>query len=396
MGASRPLRVVFLGTPEIAVPTLERLIAGPHEVVGVVSQPDRGRGRGRKPSPSPVAQVALREGLPLLQPERVGEAETLEALRRLAPDLGVVVAFGQFIPKSVRELPSRGYMINAHASLLPKYRGAAPIARAILEGERETGISVMRVVREMDAGPVALVLKTEIGAQENTAELSARLADLAAEAIARAVDLVAADAIEWQEQDERQATHAAKIEKGDALLDLRQSAERLVHRIHALSPRPGGQLRLLQPAAADTEGRAGAGTAADTAADSAVDSADAPGGTRSGRPSGGIPGVRDEILKVSRADSVPFAAGERPAPGSIEIDGLDAGAGADAAASRGPLRIATGEGWLLPRTLQRPGGRMLPIGEFLRGFPIPDGVRFALLDPEPDPEPDPDDEAEAR
>ncbi|MCA9506627.1 MAG: methionyl-tRNA formyltransferase, partial [Myxococcales bacterium] len=125
------LRLVFFGTPEIAVPTLERLIAGPHAVVGVVSQPDRPRGRGRKLSPSPVAEVALREGLPLLRPEKVGEADCVEALRALEPDLGVVVAFGQFLPKKVRELPSRGYLINAHASLLPKLRGAAPIARAI-------------------------------------------------------------------------------------------------------------------------------------------------------------------------------------------------------------------------------------------------------------------------
>jgi methionyl-tRNA formyltransferase len=386
------LRVVFLGTPEIAVPTLERLIAGPHEVVGVVSQPDRGRGRGRKPSPSPVAQVALRRGLPLLRPERVGEPEALEALRRLAPDLGVVVAFGQFIPKPVRELPSRGYMINAHASLLPRYRGAAPIARAILEGERETGISVMRVVREMDAGPVALTLKTEIGARENTAELSARLAELAAEAIARAVDLVADDAIEWQEQDERQATHAAKIEKSDAVLDLRESAERLVHRIHALSPRPAGQLRLLQPAVAGVAGKAGkVGEVGEVG--------------EAGGAQGGMRGqvqpvaVAEETIKVSRADAVPFAADERPVPGTIGIDDPEAaGSGQEAesaAAGPGPLRIATGEGWLVPRTLQRPGGRMLAIEDFLRGFPIPDGARFALPD-EPDKRDEPNEGAEAR
>lgn len=371
MAASRPLRVVFLGTPEIAVPTLERLIVGPHEVVGIVSQPDRGRGRGRKPSPSPVAQVALREGLPLLRPERVGEPETLAALRRLAPDLGVVVAFGQFIPRPVRELPTRGYMINAHASLLPKYRGAAPIARAILEGERETGISVMRVVREMDAGPVALVLKTQIGAHEDTAELSARLADLAAEAIARAVDLVAEDTIEWQEQDERQATHAAKIEKSDALLDLRESAERLARRIHALSPRPAGQLRLVQSAGADAATTAGDGDA------------DAAGGSGETRGEVQRAALAEETIKVSRAEVAPFAADERPAPGTIEIDESEAGSGSGAggvAASRGSLRIATGEGWLVPRTLQRPGGRMLPIGDFLRGFPIPEEARFALPD----------------
>ena len=170
---TRPLRIVFFGTPEIAVPTLEALIAGPHELVGVVSQPDRARGRGRKLSPSPVASVALREGLPLIRPEKVGDAEVIKTLQALSPDLGVVVAFGQFLPKKIRELPSCGYLINAHASLLPAYRGAAPIARAIAEGETETGISVMRIEKEMDAGPVALVSRTPIQPQENTEELYA-------------------------------------------------------------------------------------------------------------------------------------------------------------------------------------------------------------------------------
>jgi hypothetical protein len=138
------LRIVFFGTPEIACPTLERLIRSRHELVCVVSQPDRGRGRGRKASPSPVAGAALREGIPLLRPEKVGDADTVEALRVLRPDLGVVVAFGQFLPRSIRELPSKGYLINAHASLLPRHRGANPIAQAILEGDAETpsGISM--------------------------------------------------------------------------------------------------------------------------------------------------------------------------------------------------------------------------------------------------------------
>ena len=167
------MRIVFFGSPDIAVPTLERLLGGPHEVVGVVSQPDRRRGRGRKTSPTPVAELALAHDLPLLRPEKVGDAEVVEALRALEPDIGVVVAFGQFIPKKVRELPRCGYLINAHASLLPKYRGAGPIAHAILNGEHETGISVMKIEREMDAGDVTRVHRTPIGPDENTAELTA-------------------------------------------------------------------------------------------------------------------------------------------------------------------------------------------------------------------------------
>jgi methionyl-tRNA formyltransferase len=311
------LRIVFFGTPDIAVPTLERLIAGPHDVVGVVSQPDRARGRGRKTSPSPVSAVALREEIPLLRPEKVGETEAVSTLASWNADLGVVVAFGQFLPRKVREMPSRGYLINAHASLLPKYRGAAPIARVIMNGERETGISVMRIEREMDAGPVACVVRTAIGAQENTAELSARLAELAADAIADAVDVIARDEVVWTDQNEADVTYAEKVEKADAILDLRESARALACRIHALSPKPGGTITLAD----------------------------------------GTP------LKISRAAIAPFeAASERealPSPGEIERD-------ADGAA----LRIATGEGWLLPLVVQKPGGKALPVDDFLRGFAL--------------------------
>ena len=324
--APSPLRVVFFGTPEIAVPTLEALIQGPHDVVGVVSQPDRGRGRGRKRSASPVSAVALREDLPLLRPEKVGDAETVDALEALAPDVGVVVAFGQFIPKRVRELPSRGYLINAHASLLPKYRGAAPIARAILDGERETGISVMRVEKEMDAGAVAHVVKTPIDPMENAVELSARLGALAAQAIGEALDQIAEDRITWTEQDAAAATFAAKIEKTDAVLNLRETASEIAARIHALSPKPGGAVTLVR----DGE---------------------------------------ETTLKISRAAVRAAGADERmPAPGTIVLGDRNE-----------PIRIATGEGWLLPRVLQRPGGKPLDADDFLRGFPIEDGEALALV-----------------
>ena len=207
------------------MPSLEALIRSRHEVVAVVSQPDRGRGRGRKLSPSPVAACALEEDIPLLRPERVGEPEVLEALREHAPDVGVVVAFGQFIGRKVRELPSLGYMINAHASLLPRYRGASPIAQAILDDEEETGISIMRVEREMDAGPVAHVRRLEIGEQENSAELSQRLSNLAAESILEALDLIVSDEIKWTEQDHHRSSLAPKLSKEDGRLDWRLPPE---------------------------------------------------------------------------------------------------------------------------------------------------------------------------
>jgi len=144
MGApptSAPLRLAFFGTPDFAVPSLQRLLEGRHEVVCVVCQPDRRRGRGRKTSAAPVAQLAQDAGVALMRPEHIGEDAALADLRAFRPDLGVVVAFGQFLPKRIREAPARGYLINGHASLLPLYRGAAPIARCILDGATRTGVS---------------------------------------------------------------------------------------------------------------------------------------------------------------------------------------------------------------------------------------------------------------
>lgn len=320
--AADSLRIVFFGTPEIAVPTLERLRTSRHAVVGVVTQPDRGRGRGRKPSPSPVAEVALREGIPLLRPEQVGAPDCVEAIRGWRPDLGVVVAFGQFLPKAVRELPTKGYLINAHASLLPRHRGAGPIVRAILDGDAETGISVMRIEKEMDSGPVAHVARTPIGPRENVAELTLRLAALAAECIATTVEAIAEGRIAWTPQDSSRATYAGKIGKQDALLDVRAEARALVHRIHALAPRPGAALVLVSGSA------------------------------------------RTE-LKILRADALPFACGESPAPGTLDRN-----------APALPLRIATGEGWLVPLEVQRANGKAMATADFLRGFALAADARF--------------------
>jgi methionyl-tRNA formyltransferase len=297
------------------VPTLERLLASRHPVVRVVSQPDRGRGRGRRRSASPVAELALRAGLPLLRPERVGEAEALAALRASAPDLGVVVAFGQFLPRPVREAPTRGYLINGHASLLPRYRGAAPIARAILAGESRTGISVMRVEREMDAGPVALVRELEIGPEENAGELAARLAQLCAEAIAEAVERIAEGRIEWREQDSSRASLAPRLERADAELDFRESALALVRRVRALAPAPGA-----------------------------------------------VTSLAGEPLRILAA---------RALPGPV-----DAPTGTLRQQTGQPPRIATGEGWLVPLRVQRAGGRPLDVLDYLRGHTVPDGARL--------------------
>jgi methionyl-tRNA formyltransferase len=284
----------------------------------VVSQPDRPRGRGRKLSPSPVAERALAAGLPLLRPERVGDAAVVEALRAAAPDLGVVVAFGQFLPKPVRELPRLGYLINAHASLLPRHRGAAPIAHAILAGDAETGISVMRVDKEMDAGPVCLERRTPIGAGETAGELEPRLAALAADAIAEALERVERGAARFVPQDHARATLAPKLGPGDARLDPVRPAAELARRVRALSPRPGAALRF-----------------------------------------GG------ETLRILAAHAEPGPVDRAP--------GL-------ARRRENVLCVATSDGWLSLDRLQRPGGRVLPAAELLRGFAVPDGARFETTD----------------
>ncbi len=282
-------------------------------MVAVVSQPDRPRGRGRKASPSPVAALALRSEIALLRPERVGDRDTLEALRAAAPDLGVVVAFGQFLPKAVREVPSVGYTINGHASLLPELRGAAPIPRAILAGMRETGISVMRVEREMDAGAVAFSRATAIGDEESAGELEARLAALAADAISEAVEAVADGSIRWTPQEPTRATFAPKLEPSEAWLDFREPAPLVARRVRALSPRPGARTTLC-----------------------------------------------GETLRILAARALSDRADALP--GTVRVGG------------EAVLRIATGEGWLAPLVMQRAGGRPLRAAEFLRGRAIADGA----------------------
>ena len=307
------MRILFFGTPEIAVPSLERLIAGPFDVVGVVSQPDRRRGRGRKVSPSPVSAVALREDIPLFRPENV--ASVREELEALSTDMGVVVAFGQFLPKSIRELPRHGYLINAHASLLPKYRGAAPINHAILEGEHTTGVSVMRVDREMDAGPVALTREIEIGENETAGELTERMGELAATALEPALQQIDEGTVVFEDQDHTSATEAGKLTREMGELHWSEPAETLVQRIRAFAPKPGAFTHL--------EG---------------------------------------DLLRIYSAHTE--EANSVPAPGTIAVE------------ENKRLRVATGKDWLVPERVQRAGGKEMPVDAFLRGREIATGSVF--------------------
>ena len=311
--SSSPLRLAFFGTPNFAVPTLERLLEGRHEVVFVVCQPDRRRGRGRKASAAPVANLALSAGLRLMRPESIGADAVLAEFRACEADLGVVVAFGQFLPRRIREAPALGYLINGHASLLPRYRGAAPISSCILDGATVTGVSAMRVEREMDGGPVALQRELEIGEHENAGELSERLAKLTADTLEEVIEQIADNRVRWVPQDETRATFAPKIRRSDGHLIWTESAEALCRRVRAMAPSPGAYTTVV--------------------------------------------GESLQILDA-RSDASPADL----APGTVRVG------------SAQELRIATGDGWLLPRTLQRPGKRALDVEAFMRGRPIPDGI----------------------
>jgi methionyl-tRNA formyltransferase len=230
------MRLVFLGTPAFAVPTLKRCVAAGHEVSCVVTQPDRPRGRGQHPAFSEVKEVALRLGLSVYQPERVRRPEALEHLRSLAVDAMVVVGYGQIIPQAVIDLAPLG-IINVHASLLPKYRGAAPVQWAIARGETETGVTTMRIDAGLDTGDMLLRAKTEIGAEETAVELGHRLATLGADLLVET--LAHTHEIVPEKQDEARATWAPLLKKEDGVIDWGLSAFALHNRVRGLQPWPG-------------------------------------------------------------------------------------------------------------------------------------------------------------
>jgi methionyl-tRNA formyltransferase len=231
------LRIVFAGTPDFAVPSFRALIEGPDSVVGVLTQPDRPAGRGRKPRPSPVKEAAEAAGVPVAQPESLKEPAGREALAAWAPDLLVVAAYGLILPRSVLDLPPLG-AINVHASLLPAYRGAAPIQRALLDGREETGISIMQMEPGLDTGPVLLERRHPIGPRTTGGELHDALAELGAEALTAAVAGIKAGTVEPRPQDPDRATYAAKIEKAEAELDWGRTVAELDRVVRAFNPWP--------------------------------------------------------------------------------------------------------------------------------------------------------------
>lgn len=309
------LRVVFFGTPDFAVPSLDALLRSPHRVLGVVTQPDRPRGRGRKTTAAPVKIRARDAGLPVLQPERLRDPVFLAALAELKADLGVVAAYGRILTDEVLAMPRLG-LVNVHASLLPKYRGAAPIHRAVIAGERETGITIMRVVKELDAGPILATSTHPIEPGATSDEVERDLARIGAELLAFSVDVLAVGRGADTAQDHSRATYAHRLTKDDGAIDWRWPADRIHNLIRGLHPWPHAFTFL--------------------------------------------GGRRFILLRSTVASKDP----RREAPGTIlESDG-------------DRLQVATGAGTIQVEQIQAEGRRAMPAREFLAGHRFAPGDRF--------------------
>lgn len=257
------MRVVFMGTPDFAVPTLEALVADGHEVVLVVAQPDRPAGRGQQLTPPPVARRAKELGLPLAQPTRIKSGEFPELLRSLKPDVAVVIAYGRILTAELLAIPEHG-CINLHASLLPRWRGAAPIQAAVHAGDAETGVCSQQMEEGLDTGDVLVEARTPIGARETAGELHDRLMALSAEVAVSTLRSVAAGGLRPVPQDHAVATWAPKISKDDGRVDWSRPAVELDRRVRAMTPWPGGfvpmadgPLKLLAVTPVDGAGRPG-------------------------------------------------------------------------------------------------------------------------------------------
>lgn len=232
------LRIVFMGTPEFAIPSFHKILSSHHSIVGVVTQPDKPRGRGKILLPTPIKKLAIEQEIaPVLQPKKLSDGEFLYQLRRLDPDVFVVVAF-RILPDVVLEIP-RITSINLHPSLLPKYRGAAPIQWTLIKGEKETGVTIIEITRKVDAGNILLQEKVKISADETAGSLHDRLCRVGAEMLVKVLDQIETGRVQRIEQDDRFATPAPKLNKEMCHLSFRQPADKVKNWIHGLSPHPG-------------------------------------------------------------------------------------------------------------------------------------------------------------
>lgn len=315
------MKIIFAGTPSFAAGALQALLANNHEVVAVLTQPDRPAGRGMQQMPSPVKQVALQHGIPVMQPLTLKTAEVQQQLATLHSDVMVVAAYGLILPLPVLQMPRQG-CLNIHASLLPRWRGAAPIQRAILAGDTETGITIMQMDEGLDTGAMLLKKTCPISEQETTETLHAKLAKLGAEAIVEALAKLEQGELQGVVQDAARATYAAKIVKSEARLDWTQNASQLQRAVRAYNPAPGAYSTLN--------------------------------------------GTTIKIWQASAVEATELEGGQRE-PGTV------------LAINKHNIRVACGQGALELEVLQRPNGKPLTAAQFVQGFKVKAGECFVSV-----------------
>lgn len=308
------MRIVFMGTPEVAALSLERLFKAPEPVVGVVTQPDRPAGRGRKTILSPVRRAAEIHGVPTLAPEKIRDPSFFDVLSKWAPDLIVVVAYGRILPRQILELAPHG-CLNVHYSLLPKYRGAAPVPWAIIGGEEKSGVTTMRLVEKMDAGPIFLQREISVAPNDTTASLQAKLAPVGAELLVETIAGLKAGNLTPQAQDESKVTYAPVLKKEDGLIDWNLPAVSIERRVRGFNPWPSAYTYLA-----------------------------------------------GNLLKIHRARVIEMA--EKAAPGEV------------LKADKEGLWIATGEGALSLEEVQSENRKKMTAREFLNGTRVEKGARL--------------------
>lgn len=313
MVQAESLRTVFMGTPEFALQTLEGLLASGVNLVGVYTQPDRPKGRGKKLAASPVKKLALEYDIPVFQPQKLRDPLAVAELQKLQPDLIVVVAYGQILPKAALDIP-RYHCINVHASLLPKYRGAAPINKAIIDGETETGVTTMLMDVGLDTGAMLVKQSLTIGANETAGELHDRLALLGRTAMEETLEQLCAGTLSAEEQDDALSCYAPMLKKENGLIDWQRSATEIHNQVRGLDPWPGAFTHL-----------------------------------------------DDEVLKIA---ATTVAEGSSEAAGTI------------ISADKTGVRIACGEGVLIVSELQLPGRKRLSAMNFLSGRPLFPGTQL--------------------